>query len=34
MLYVRYTDPPSHIVGTDEIIYPALIDQGRDPSMK
>jgi ADP-heptose:LPS heptosyltransferase len=31
MLYVRYTDPPTHIVGTDEIIYPALIESGRSP---
>lgn len=31
MLFVRYTDPPTHIVGTEEKIHRAIVDEGRNP---
>lgn len=31
MLTVRYTDPPTHIVGETQRIVPAQIDEGRQP---
>lgn len=31
ILYIKWTDPPTHIVGMTEDVFPALLDDGREP---